>query len=241
MIKVNYQKELDKLIDSFQGEVKSVVLHSCCAPCSSYCVEYLSEHFDIMVLFYNPNIYPREEYFRRVSEQKDFLKKMMSKNKIDFIEGDYDTNSFFNNSSSRAVEQEGGRACKNCYRFRLKRAAEVALEIGYDYFATTLSISPHKNSQDINKIGEEVAEEIGISHLPSDFKKKNGYKRSVEISRDMGLYRQDYCGCVFSKYERDKRLDAIEKTLEENKNSTVVVTGCCDDCRHRSVEVITSN
>ncbi len=238
MVKINYQRKLDELIAGFNGEVKSVVLHSCCAPCSSYCVEYLSNYFDIMVLFFNPNIYPREEYFRRVKEQKEFLSRMKSPNKLDFIEGDYDTMVFYNNASSRVVESEGERACQNCYRFRLEKAAELALDMGYDYFATTLSISPHKNSQDINRIGEEVADRIGICHLPSDFKKKNGYKRSVELSNDLGLYRQDYCGCVYSKVERDRRIDRIEKTLLEYKDSKVVVTGCCDDCRHRSIEII---
>ncbi len=171
--KINYQKKLDDLIKKLNGEVKSVLLHSCCAPCSSYCVEYLSAYFDIMVLFYNPNIYPRDEYLRRVEEQKEFLSKMQSTNKLGFIEGDYETSTFYKHSSSRAVEREGDKGCQNCYEFRLQRAAMVAKELGYDYFATTLSISPHKNSQDINRIGEAVADKVGVMHLPSDFKKKN--------------------------------------------------------------------
>ncbi len=238
MNKINYQKKLDELIKKLDGEVKSVVLHSCCAPCSSYCVEYLSEYFDIMVLFYNPNIYPREEYLRRVEEQKEFIKKMSTKNKLDFMEGDYETALFYDLAANRSNEREGDISCQNCYEFRLKRAACLAKDMDYDYFTTTLSISPHKNSQDINRIGEKVALEIGISHLPSDFKKKNGFKRSVELSNNLGLYRQDYCGCIFSKNERDERLDRIEKEAENNENTKIVVTGCCEDCRHREVQII---
>ncbi len=238
MIKINYQKELDKLIAKLDGEVRSVVLHSCCAPCSSYCVEYLSDYFDILVLFYNPNIYPRDEYFRRVEEQKEFIRKIDVKNKLDFIEGDYDTSVFYDLAKDRVNEREGEAACQNCYEFRLKRAAELAKELNYDYFATTLSISPHKNSQDINRIGEMVADEVGVTHLPSDFKKKNGFKRSVELSDNLGLYRQDYCGCVFSKNERDERFNRIQKEAEQDENVKIVVTGCSENCRHRQVQIV---
>ncbi len=238
MIKINYQRKLDELIKSLNGEVKSVLLHSCCAPCSSYCVEYLSDYFDIMVLFYNPNIYPRSEYFRRVEEQIEFIKKMPTKNKLGFIEGDYDSKVFYMNSGARISEKEGGPACQKCYKFRLIRAAEVAKELGYDYFATTLSISPHKNSQVLNKIGEEVAAKVGVAHLPSDFKKRNGFKRSVELSENLGLYRQDYCGCAFSMRERDQRLKDIKQKSEEDENTKIIVTGCGDDCRHRQVHIV---
>ncbi len=236
--KINYQRKLDDLIKELNGKVKSVLLHSCCAPCSSYCVEYLSKYFKITVLFYNPNIYPREEYFRRVEEQKEFIKKMPNIHGLDFIEGDYDTHVFYEKAASRANEHEGEEACQECYKFRLEYAAKLGKSLGYDYFTTTLSISPHKNSQDLNRIGEEVANQIGISHLPSDFKKKNGFKRSVELSENLGLYRQDYCGCVYSKKERDIRFDKIQKSIEENKDSKILITGCSDDCRHRQVHII---
>ncbi len=238
MNKINYQRKLDELIKKLNGEVKSVVLHSCCAPCSSYCIEYLSKYFKIMVLFYNPNIYPREEYLRRVDEQIEMMGKMDAPNGLEFIEGDYDTSLFYENARGRANETEGGQSCFNCYKFRLEKAAELTKELGYDYFATTLSISPHKNSQIINKIGEQVADEIGVKHLPSDFKKKNGFKRSIELSKDLGLYRQDYCGCVFSKKERDERLDKIEKELCLCEGAKIAVTGCCGQCKHRTIEIV---
>lgn len=240
-IKINYQKRLDDLIASLGGAHRSVLLHSCCAPCSSYCVEYLSNHFKITVLFYNPNIYPREEYLRRVEEQKEFIKKMPAKHGLDFIEGDYETGIFYRRSASRKKENEGGEACLECYRFRLERAAELAKDLNYDYFATTLSISPHKNSQDINRIGEEIAEKTGIKHLPSDFKKKNGFKRSVELSEQLGLYRQDYCGCIYSKKERDERFAKIEEQLKIHKDAEILVTGCGEHCRHRQVQILLKN
>ncbi len=235
--KINYQKKLDKLIEDLNGEVKSIVLHSCCAPCSSYCIEYLSNYFKILVLFYNPNIYPREEYLRRVQEQKDFIKKMPAPNGLDFIEGDYETSTFYNCASERKNQKEGEGACLNCYEFRLRRTAELTKELNYDYFATTLSISPHKNSQAINKIGERVALEVGVNHLPSDFKKRNGFKRSIELSNNLGLYRQDYCGCVYSKTERDKRFNEIEAKAINN-DVKIVVTGCGENCRHREVKIL---
>ncbi len=238
MQKINYQKKLDELISNLNGEVKSVLLHSCCAPCSSYCVEYLSDYFKITVLFYNPNIYPRDEYLRRVEEQKEFLKRMPKKNGLDFIEGDYETSLFYKLASDRKNQREGDIACQNCYRFRLERAANLAKEMNYDYFATTLSISPHKNSQDLNRIGMEVADIVGVEHLPSDFKKKNGFKRSVELSDKLGLYRQDYCGCVYSKNERDQRFNKIQEELQKNEGSKILVTGCCEDCRHRQIQII---
>ncbi len=191
-----------------------------------------------MVLFYNPNIYPRKEYLRRVEEQKEFIKKMPNVNGLDFIEGDYEPSLFYDKSKEREHQREGDIACQECYRFRLERAAILAKEMNYDYFATTLSISPHKNSQDINRIGMEVADEIGVMHLPSDFKKKNGFKRSVELSDKLGLYRQDYCGCVYSKKERDMRFNKIQEELDKNRGSKIVVTGCCEDCRHRQVQIL---
>ncbi len=204
MNKINYQKELDSLIENLvkNEEVPTLLLHSCCAPCSSYVLEYLSQYFKITIFFYNPNIYPMEEYTRRVAEQKGLISEMKVKNEIRFIEGKYDTESFYNISKGLEEEKEGGVRCFNCYELRLNEAAIMAKEKGYDYFTTTLSISPHKSSAKLNEIGKKLSEEYDVKYLYSDFKKKEGYKRSIELSKQYKLYRQDYCGCVFSKNER---------------------------------------
>lgn len=203
--KRNFQKELDSLIERLQkeGKVPKLFLHSCCAPCSSYCLEYLSEYFEITVFYYNPNIYPPEEYQERAAEQKRFIESFPAKHPISYIEGAYDTKRFY--EMARGMEQlpEGGERCFACYELRMREAAAMAKEGGYDYFTTTLSISPLKNAEKINEIGEALETELGIRHLPSDFKKKNGYKRSTELSKEYELYRQNYCGCVFSKNERE--------------------------------------
>ncbi|WP_026889311.1 epoxyqueuosine reductase QueH [Clostridium beijerinckii] len=204
MNKINYQKELDSLIETLvkNEEIPTLLLHSCCAPCSSYVLEYLSQYFKITIFFYNPNIYPMEEYTRRVAEQKGLISEMKVKNEIRFIEGKYDTESFYKKSKGLEEEKEGGVRCFNCYELRLNEAAIMAKEKGYDYFTTTLSISPHKNSAKLNEIGKKLSEEHDVKYLYSDFKKKEGYKRSIELSKQYKLYRQDYCGCVFSKNER---------------------------------------
>ena len=204
MNKINYQKELDYLIENLvkNEEVPTLLLHSCCAPCSSYVLEYLSQYFKITIFFYNPNIYPMEEYTRRVAEQKGLISEMKVKNEIRFIEGKYDTESFYKLTKGLEEEKEGGVRCFNCYELRLNEAAIMAKEKGYDYFTTTLSISPHKNSAKLNEIGKSLSEEHDVKYLYSDFKKKEGYKRSIELSKQYKLYRQDYCGCVFSKNER---------------------------------------
>lgn len=203
--KRNFQKELDSLIERLQkeGKVPKLFLHSCCAPCSSYCLEYLSEYFEITVFYYNPNIYPPEEYQERAAEQKRFIESFPAKHPISYIEGAYDTKRFY--EMARGMEQlpEGGERCFACYELRMREAAAMAKEGGYDYFTTTLSISPLKNAEKINEIGEALEAELGIRHLTSDFKKKNGYKRSTELSKEYKLYRQSYCGCVFSKNERE--------------------------------------
>ena len=201
----NYQKELEKLIEKNQKEEKvpSLLLHSCCAPCSSYCLSYLSQYFRITLLYYNPNIYPEEEYFKRVEEQKRLIKEMDFLNPVSFIEGSFDPQEFYSAVKGLEKCREGGERCFKCYELRLREAAEYAKKGGFDYFTTTLSISPLKNAVKINEIGEALAEKYGVSHLPSDFKKKEGYKKSIEFSRQYNLYRQDYCGCVFSKKERD--------------------------------------
>ena len=207
MNRINYQKELDKVIESLsqQEKVPTLLLHSCCAPCSSYVLEYLSNYFGITVFYYNPNIYPDEEYEMRVREQQRFIREFPAKHPIDFIEGAYDKERFY--EMARGLEQvpEGGERCFQCYELRLREAGELAKARGFDYFTTTLSISPMKNAQKLNEIGQRLAEELGVSYLCSDFKKRNGYKRSTELSREYGMYRQDYCGCVYSYHERHNK------------------------------------
>lgn len=200
MNRINYQKELDKVIESLsqQEKVPTLLLHSCCAPCSSYVLEYLSDYFGITVFYYNPNIYPDEEYEMRVREQQRFIRAFPAKYPIDFIEGAYDKERFYEMARGLEAVPEGGQRCFQCYELRLREAGELAKARGFDYFTTTLSISPMKNAEKLNEIGLRLAEELGVSYLCSDFKKRNGYKRSTELSREYGMYRQDYCGCVFS-------------------------------------------
>lgn len=200
MNRINYQKELDKVIESLsqQEKVPTLLLHSCCAPCSSYVLEYLSNYFGITVFYYNPNIYPDEEYEMRVREQQRFIRAFPAKHPIDFIEGAYDKERFYEMARGLEAVPEGGQRCFQCYELRLREAGELAKARGFDYFTTTLSISPMKNAEKLNEIGLRLAEELGVSYLSSDFKKRNGYKRSTELSREYGMYRQDYCGCVFS-------------------------------------------
>lgn len=204
-MKINYQIKLDEIIKEHvnKNEVPSLLLHSCCAPCSSYVIEYLSNYFKITVFYYNPNIYPKDEYIRRVEEQKKFIQTFDTKYKVDFIEGVYDTERFFSLSKGLESEKEGGQRCFKCYELRLSETAKVAKDSGFDYFTTTLSISPYKNAQKLNEIGEVLSSKYGVKYLFSDFKKKNGYKRSIELSKIYNLYRQDYCGCVFSKVARE--------------------------------------
>ena len=205
---MNYQLELDKLIKELQQKqtdaachVPRLLLHSCCAPCSSYVLEYLSQYFEITVLYYNPNIFPEEEYQKRVAEQKRLIAELPAKNPIAFIEGRYQPEEFFAVAKGLEDVPEGGERCLKCFRLRLEEAAKLAAEGGYDYFTTTLSISPLKNAQALNEIGQEVAELYKVPHLPSDFKKRGGYQRSIELSREYELYRQNFCGCVYSMRE----------------------------------------
>ena len=204
MNRINYQKELDKVIESLsqQEKVPTLLLHSCCAPCSSYVLEYLSNYFGITVFYYNPNIYPDEEYEMRVREQQRFIRAFPAKHPIDFIEGAYDKERFYEMARGLEAVPEGGQRCFQCYELRLREAGELAKARGFDYFTTTLSISPMKNAEKLNEIGLRLAEELGVSYLCSDFKKRNGYKRSTEISKEYGMYRQDYCGCVYSYQKR---------------------------------------
>lgn len=202
MVLKNYQKELDKLIRKIQPEdAKTLLLHSCCAPCSSYVLKYLSEYFKITLLYFNPNISPKEEYEKRVAEQKRLISELPVKNKITFMEGRYEPKEFFDAVKGLEKEPEGGARCFVCYEQRLREAAIYAQRLGMDYFTTTLSISPLKNAAKINEIGERLSLEYGVKHLPSDFKKKEGYKQSIELSKEYNLYRQNFCGCVFSKQE----------------------------------------
>ena len=199
----NYQKELDQLIESIpEGEAPTLLLHACCAPCSSYCLEYLANYFSITLYFYNPNIHPENEYALRVQEARRFISEMSFKHPVSFLEGKFDPKEFYECVKGYENEKEGGERCFRCYRLRLESTAKSAQEMGFDYFTTTLSISPLKRADKINEIGQELGEIYSVKHLPSDFKKKNGYKRSTELSKEHGLYRQNYCGCVFSM--RDK-------------------------------------
>lgn len=204
----NYQRELEAVIkeNETKSRVPRLLLHSCCAPCSSYVLEYLSDYFEITVFYYNPNISPAEEYEKRAAEQQHLIRELPAKHPIHLVVGAYEPERFY--AVSRGLEQvpEGGERCFRCFRLRLEEAAKMAAEGGFDYFATTLTISPLKNAQKLNEIGEELSELYKVEHLPSDFKKKNGYKRSVELSVLYGLYRQNYCGCVFSKRDAEERL-----------------------------------
>ncbi|MBO4375078.1 MAG: epoxyqueuosine reductase QueH [Lachnospiraceae bacterium] len=205
MNKRDYQKELDGIIkeNGISGTRPSLLLHVCCAPCSSYCMEYLTEHFDITLLFYNPNMDSSDEYEKRKGELLRLVKEASFPVKVKTLS--FEPEEFLCAVKGLEDVPEGGSRCFVCYELRLRRTAQLAAENGFDYFTTTLSISPLKNAEKINEIGERLGKEYGVKHLPSDFKKRNGYKRSIELSREYDLYRQDYCGCVYSKKEREKR------------------------------------
>lgn len=207
MNKVNYQNISDEIISKIakQGRVPSLLLHSCCAPCSSYVLEYLSRYFSITVFFFNPNISPEQEFVKRAEEEIRLVKSMTFKNPVKVVVGEYDSDSFEKIAEGLENTPEGGERCGKCYRLRLEKTARFAKEKGFDFFTTTLSISPLKNSQVLNKIGKEISENIGVDYFFSDFKKKEGYKRSIELSNQWGLYRQNYCGCVYSKKEAERR------------------------------------
>ena len=204
----NYQRELDALITGFEKEnkVPRLFLHSCCAPCSSYVLEYLSKYFEITVFFYNPNISPKEEYEKRVEEIRRMIGEMNFIHPVKLVEGTYDPQIFFRMAKGLEQVPEGGERCFRCYRLRMEEAAKLAKEGGYDYFTTTLSISPLKNAPKINEIGEELAEIYGAAHLPSDFKKKNGYKRSIELSGDILVaISRKHCECR-ALFDAEKQL-----------------------------------
>ena len=202
--KINYQKQLDETIIENQklGKIPTLLLHSCCAPCSSYVLEYLSDYFQITVFYYNPNLYPPIEYKKRVEEQRKLIRELPVKNKVTFMEGAYESQDFYNAVKGLEKIPEGGDRCNACFSLRLEETAKIAKEYHFDYFTTTLTISPLKNTQVLNNIGKVLEEKYKIQYLYSDFKKKNGYKRSIELSKEYGLYRQEYCGCIFSSNKK---------------------------------------
>lgn len=202
----NYAKELEYLIEKNQeqGRVPTLLLHACCAPCSSAVLEYLSRFFAITLLYYNPNIAPYEEYEKREAELRRLVREMDVVHPVQLLPCSYDGQAYCQAVEGLEGEPEGGKRCTACFRLRLEYTARQAAKLHFDYFTTTLSISPLKNARLLNQLGEEMGEKYGVAHLPSDFKKKDGYKRSVGLSKVYGLYRQDYCGCVFSKAQRQR-------------------------------------
>ena len=209
--KINYQKELDKTLERLtaEGRKPSLLLHACCAPCSSYVLEYLSAYFEITLYFYNPNIAPREEYEKREEELRRLCREMEEKGMLSspvrLLSGAYEPERFTGLARGREALPEGGERCFACYALRLGEMARAAKEGGFDYMTTTLSISPYKNAEKLNELGRELERRTGISYLYSDFKKRNGYHRSIVLSEEFQLYRQDYCGCIYSRAEREQR------------------------------------
>ena len=207
----NYQKQLEEVLQKESGHRPKLLLHTCCAPCSSYCLEYLLSHFEITVFYYNPNITEEAEYRHRAAEQQRLIEALGCDigRHAAFAEGPYEPQRFL--EAAKGLEQcpEGGARCERCFRLRLEKAAEYAAKNGFDYFTTSLTISPLKNAPLLNTIGKEMGERYGIAFLPSDFKKRGGYQRSIELSKKYDLYRQDYCGCAFSKAEREEQKKRI--------------------------------
>lgn len=209
----NYTKELERLIQKLQqeGKVPRLLLHACCAPCSSAVLEYLSQYFAITLLYYNPNIAPLEEYQKREAELRRLVSQMKFTHPVELLPCQYDGQAFVQAARGLEGEPEGGKRCEACFRLRLRYAAQEAARLHFDYYTTTLSISPMKNAPLLNQLGEEIGREFGVAHLPSDFKKKDGYKRSVQLSKEYDLYRQDYCGCAFSKAQRQREKEEREE------------------------------
>ena len=196
-MKINYNEMMKEIINNLDG-VPNLLLHSCCGPCSSAVIDRLTKYFNITVLYYNPNIEPYEEYLKRKEEQIRFINSYKGINKIDFLDCDYDNNEFEKISNGLEQEPEGGIRCHACYKLRLKKTASIAKEKGFDYFGTTLTVSPYKNAQIINPIGKSLENEYNVKYLYSDFKKEEGYKKSIELAKEYNLYRQNYCGCHYS-------------------------------------------
>ncbi len=200
MEKRNYQREMEAEIAGLEARRPTLLLHSCCGPCSSAVLERLAEHFQVTLLYYNPNIEPEEEYLHRLSEQKRLLTLLPGE--ISLLPCEYDHEAFDVFAPKMAEAPEGGERCLACFALRLNYTAEQAKEHGFEYFTTTLSVSPHKNADNVNRIGEEAGKKHGVKYLFADFKKKNGYLRSLELSKEYGLYRQNYCGCRYSNQNR---------------------------------------
>lgn len=199
--KINYQNKLKDLVKTFKDK-KRLLLHSCCGPCSTEVINFLKDYFEITVFYYNPNIEPEEEYIHRKSEQIRFINELKLKEpniKLDYLDSSYENLEFKEIAKGLEKEREGGARCSKCFYLRIKKTALCAREHNYEFFGTTLTVSPHKNSQIINKIGETVAKEVGVPFIYGDFKKNEGYKRSIEYSKLYNLYRQDYCGCLYGK------------------------------------------
>ena len=201
-MKQNYQKQMDAVVASLpQGERPRLLLQSCCGPCSSYVLEALTPYFRVTVLYYNPNIQPRAEYDLRLENQRKIIAALPTPSAVDILECDYDGEKYDAAVKGLEAEPEGGARCTVCFRLRLEETAKRASELGYDWFCTTLTVSPHKDAERLNQIGRTLGERYGVAFLPSDFKKREGYKRSIQLSKEYGLYRQDYCGCLYSKSE----------------------------------------
>ena len=201
-MKQNYQKQMDAVVASLpQGERPRLLLQSCCGPCSSYVLEALTPYFRVTVLYYNPNIQPRAEYDLRLENQRKIIAALPTPSAVDILECDYDGEKYDAAVKGLEAEPEGGERCTVCFRLRLEETAKRASELGYDWFCTTLTVSPHKDAERLNQIGRALGERYGVPFLPSDFKKREGYKRSIQLSKEYELYRQDYCGCLYSKSE----------------------------------------
>lgn len=199
-MKTNYQKQTDAVIAALPaGERPRLLLQSCCGPCSSYVLEYLTQYFRVTVLYYNPNIQPRAEYDKRLHWQREIIAQLPTQTPVELLDCGYDGARYTEAVRGLEREPEGGARCTVCFRLRLEETARLAKAHGYDYFCSTLTVSPHKDAERLNAIGSALAAEYGVAWLPSDFKKREGYKRSIELSKQYGLYRQDYCGCLFSK------------------------------------------
>ena len=211
----NYQKELDRIIQKRGQKTPRVLLHSCCGPCSSSVLEYITQYFDVTLLWYNPNLYPKEEFDRRFQTQVELIEKMGLADKVSILAEPWKSEDYYRRVKGLENEPEGGRRCAECFRLRLLETARLAKHYGYDYFCTTLTLSRHKDAVLINTIGEEIARATGVSWLPSDFKKRNGENRSIELCEQYGLYRQLYCGCEFSLRKREETAKAPEKQQAE--------------------------
>ncbi len=215
-MKENYDLKCEDILHNLEGK-KRLLLHSCCAPCSSYVISYLSSYFDITILYYNPNIYPYSEYLKRKNEQIRLIKEIDKVNKVEIIDCDYDNDLYEKQIKGLESEPERGKRCEVCYYLRMEKTASKAKEMGFDYFGTTLSVSPYKNSVLINEIGKKLATKYDINWLYSDFKKRDGYKKSISLSHKYNLYRQNYCGCIYSKQNR--LLDITNNKVSRYDNS----------------------